>query len=410
MAAGAQQAALLIDADNFADAKALEAAWEQLKFHAGRVSICRAYGAAMRLQALAEPLRNIGARPVANLPLDKNTTDAALMADAVALHFQQGVRLFAIASGDADFAPLAVRLREWGCEVWCFSINGILFKGAEAYYDRVVRFTPAVTTPAPVTAPVPAAIPKAIAAAVVSAVQPISTVSATPVDAAAIRVASEDGAMTDEVARILEMLPDLHKGPQLFSQAVSVLRQKMILSKTTKATAFIARHPAHFVLTKPNKSVLLHYLAPAPAPVITAPVYVAATKACVAATTPIPIPIPIPVLAPAPAPAPVPITTSVLSWSVTMPRRPAPPLLAELHGLRSVLSQMALRRISAADVLLAAPEMLKGQWCSLSAVAGRLREKGLLLSQQSALRVLERHPASFALQAERTPQAVRYLR
>ena len=118
MAAGAQQAALLIDADNFADAKALEAAWEQLKFHAGRVSICRAYGAAMRLQALAEPLRNIGARPVANLPLDKNTTDAALMADAVALHFQQGVRLFAIASGDADFAPLAVRLREWGCEVW----------------------------------------------------------------------------------------------------------------------------------------------------------------------------------------------------------------------------------------------------------------------------------------------------
>lgn len=408
MAAGAQQAALLIDADNFADAKALEAAWEQLKFHAGRVSICRAYGAAMRLQALAEPLRNIGARPVANLPLDKNTTDAALMADAVALHFQQGVRLFAIASGDADFAPLAVRLREWGCEVWCFSINGILFKGAEAYYDRVVRFTPAVTTPAPVTAPVPAAIPKAIAAAVVSAVQPISTVSATPVDAAAIRVASEDGAMTDEVARILEMLPDLHKGPQLFSQAVSVLRQKMILSKTTKATAFIARHPAHFVLTKPNKSVLLHYLAPAPAPapVITAPVYVAATKACVAATTPIPIPIPVL----APAPAPVPITTSVLSWSVTMPRRPAPPLLAELHGLRSVLSQMALRRISAADVLLAAPEMLKGQWCSLSAVAGRLREKGLLLSQQSALRVLERHPASFALQAERTPQAVRYLR
>lgn len=402
MTAGAQQAALLIDVDNFADAKALEAAWEQLKFHAGRVSICRAYGGAMRLQALAEPLRNIGARPVANLPLDKNTTDAALMADAVALHFQQGVRLFAIASGDADFAPLAVRLREWGCEVWCFSINGILFKGAEAYYDRVVRFTPAVTTPAPVTAPAPSAIPKAIAAAVVSAVQPISTVSATPVDAAAIRVASEDGAMTDEVARILEVLPDLHRGPQLFSQAVSVLRQKTILSKTTKATAFIARHPAHFVLTKPNKSVLLHYLAPAP--VITAPVYVAATKACVAA----PAPIPNPVLAP--APAPVPITTSVLSWPVTMPRRPAPPLLAKLHGLRSVLGQMALRRISAADVLLAAPEMLKGQWCSLAAVAGRLREKGLLLPQQSAVRILERHPSSFDLQVARTPQAVRYLR
>ena len=137
-ALGGQQAAFLVDADNFSDALALESAWAQVQARAGRVSVCRAYGAPTRLQSLAAVWRSLGARTFPNLALDKNTTDAALIADAVALHFQQGVRLFAIASGDVDFAPLAVRLREWGCEVWCFSMGSILFAGAEAYYDRVV--------------------------------------------------------------------------------------------------------------------------------------------------------------------------------------------------------------------------------------------------------------------------------
>ena len=115
-----QQTALLIDADNFSDVRAIEAALAQFKTRAGRVSICRAYGNSTKLLTLAGLWRTLGARTFPNLALEKNTTDAALIADAVALHFQQGVRFFAIASGDADFAPLAVRLREWGCEVWCF--------------------------------------------------------------------------------------------------------------------------------------------------------------------------------------------------------------------------------------------------------------------------------------------------
>ena len=238
MAAGAQQAALLIDADNFADAKALEAAWEQLKFHAGRVSICRAYGAAMRLQALAEPLRNIGARPVANLPLDKNTTDAALMADAVALHFQQGVRLFAIASGDADFAPLAVRLREWGCEVWCFSMGSILFAGAEAYYDRVVGFAPTPTSTL-VSAPV---VPV-----------PVSSV-------AAVTALVSTDALPDKVLSILKAVPELRHGPQMLSRVMPVLRQQGILAKTTKTTAFFAKHLAHFQLIPAHQPTQLAYV------------------------------------------------------------------------------------------------------------------------------------------------------
>ena len=50
---GFQQAALLIDADNFNDTQSIDAAWSQLKARAGRVSVCRAYGAIARLQALA---------------------------------------------------------------------------------------------------------------------------------------------------------------------------------------------------------------------------------------------------------------------------------------------------------------------------------------------------------------------
>ncbi len=250
MTAGAQQAALLIDADNFADAKALEAAWEQLKFHAGRVSICRAYGGAVRLQALAEVLRNIGARPVANLPLDKNTTDAALMADAVALHFQQGVRLFAIASGDADFAPLAVRLREWGCEVWCFSINGILFKGAEAYYDRVVRFTPAVAL---VTAPVSVVPPLALPQLEL----PLLTPKSAPICAVA-----SSNALPEEIEHILQVVPDLRYEPQMLSRVVPLLREKTILGKTTKTTAFFARYPEYFQLSPADKPTQLAYTPP----------------------------------------------------------------------------------------------------------------------------------------------------
>ncbi len=100
----------------------------------------------------------------------------------------------------------------------------------------------------------------------------------------------------------------------------------------------------------------------------------------------------------------------MLSWPVHGSRRAAPPLLAELHGLRSVLVKLALRRVVVADVLLAVPELLGGQACALSSVAGRLREKSLLHFGQSSLRIFEQHPTSFAIDNPRTPQSVTYLR
>ena len=404
-AVGGLQAAFLIDADNFSDSVALNAAWLQVQARTGRVAVCRAYGGAQRLHTLATVWSSLGARTFPNLALEKNTTDAALIADAVALHFQQGVRLFAIASGDADFAPLAVRLREWGCEVWCFAMESTLFAGAQAYYDRVVRFAPSPVANAeppaskpPFSAVVAAAVP-AVTKPVVLPVPPAVAKNpplaprpapAAPAPAPALvpaSVTAKPPALPEEVARILKAIPALRETPQRLSEIVPVLRQKNILNQT-KSTAFFARHAEHFKLSPVHQPTQLTYV---PARVVpAAPVR--------------------PVVVEAPVPAVKAATPAVLSWTVTGRRKTVIPLSAQLHGLRSVLVQLALHRVTLADVLLAVPELLRGQPCALSAVAGRLRERGLLRSGDSALRILERHPGSFVIEMRSMPQAVIYLR
>ena len=257
-----RQAALLIDADNFFDPQALHAAWAELEAYAGRVSVCRAYGHGPRLQSLWSVWRYLGARTFPNLALEKNTTDAALIADAVALHFQQGVQIFVIASGDADFAPLAVRLREWGCEVWCFSMEGIVFRDAQAYYDRVKCFPAPVFTPAPVTpAPLRPVMPSAggdnadaARPAYRAATEPLST---TPLP---------DAGLPDEVERILKAVPGLREGPQHLCNVVPVLQQHNFFDKkTTKSTAFLARHAAYFELSPAHKPTQIVFRPPSSA-------------------------------------------------------------------------------------------------------------------------------------------------
>lgn len=385
---GLKQAALLIDADNFSDPQAIEAAWAELKAYAGRVSVCRAYGAGPRLEFLGSVWRYLGTRTFPNLPLVKNTTDAALIADAVALYFQQGVRLFAIASGDADFAPLAVRLREWGCEVWCFSMEGIVFRDAEAYYDRVKCF------PAPVFAPAPAAPVSAKSVVPVVPVRPAVAPVAVPMPVP----------VPEDVQRILEVVPNLRETPQPLAQVVPVLRAQAIFEKNTKCSVFFARYPEYFKLIPAQQPMQLRYMAPS------------AFESLSGAQTQKPPAQKTAVQTVRPSDKATQRSTvfksdaAVLSWLVAIPRQATPRLLAELHGLRSVLLELALRRVSAADVLLAAPEMLQGQPCALNAVAGRLRQKGLLQPYQSAVRVLQRHPGSFALKMNCTPPAVVYLR
>lgn len=248
------QAALFIDADNFSDTHAIDAAWAQVKHHIGRVSVCRAYGNAMRLQTLGAQLCTLGARAFPNLSLEKNTTDAALVADAVALHFQHGIRFFAIASGDADFAPLAVRLREWGCTVWCFSMEGILFQGAENYYDRVVRFS----LPKPVAPPSPAptlAVPKLESPSPKPALKPIFADFPELREEVLQQVKSLPQKPT--VKRILVTCPELcEQEPQYLSQIAKKLRDAGLLGKNASSLTLFRTHASQFELlpkSQPNQ-------------------------------------------------------------------------------------------------------------------------------------------------------------
>lgn len=155
-------AALLVDADNFHHAEQLRAIHSQFGQVAGKSFLCYVYGDVKVLSqdALRPVWQEMAARLLPCLPLNKNTTDAMLIIDAMLLYFQQGVRRFGIASGDADFAPLALQLRTLGCEVTGFARKSIAFEAMVSYYDLVVRFdVPLASTPAPVPVKVPSSVP-----------------------------------------------------------------------------------------------------------------------------------------------------------------------------------------------------------------------------------------------------------
>ena len=409
-AQGGLQAALLIDADNFADAVAIDAAWAQLKARAGRVGVCRAYGSAARLQSMATIWRNLGARTFPNLFIDKNTTDAALIADAVALHFQHGTRLFAIASGDADFAPLAVRLREWGCEVWCFSIEGILFAGARAYYDRVVTFVPAPAPPpslpvgiaAPKPAPVPAA-PVKQPTSTASTAAPVKPAGTKPPSAApstkstvtqltlftapakpvpqsipATKVAppppsrpmpahqapsmpaqaTKTAQAENKAKEVLAIFPALASGaPQHLSQVVAALRKAGLLGQNTKTTKWFSDFCPEFQLS------------PSPGPNQIR--YLQSTK-----TNPTALP-----------------KSSPVSTVAMTPQSPP---------------SFSLGKVTVADVLLAVPELAVGLLMDLNSVSKKLCEKGVVASPAQVRSIFAQYPSSFLLRPPDAPNAVQY--
>ncbi len=191
------RAALLVDADNFHRVEDLRAIHSQFGQIAGKGFLCHVYGDVKVLSRdeLRPVWQEMAARLLPCLPLNKNTTDAMLIIDALVLHFQQGVRRFGIASGDADFAPLALQLRALGCEVTGFARKSIAFDAMVSYYDRTVRFdVPLAPPPAPAAVPpqpLPAAVPVAIAKATVkpdpAPVKAVASPKNAPADVAGVR-------------------------------------------------------------------------------------------------------------------------------------------------------------------------------------------------------------------------------
>jgi uncharacterized protein (TIGR00288 family) len=112
--------AVLFDADNTSP-KYAEAVLEELARY-GTPTIKRAYGdfSSQRLAGWSRELntRAIRAMHQNAFTTGKNSTDSALIIDAMDLLYAGNVEAFAIVSSDSDFTSLAVRLRESGKTVY----------------------------------------------------------------------------------------------------------------------------------------------------------------------------------------------------------------------------------------------------------------------------------------------------
>ena len=368
------RAALLVDADNVPPAL-VEFALQQLERRGCTVPLRRAYGGHEKLLGLKTVIQRHALRAFVNQ--GKGTTDVALVVDAMdLLHASALPPTVAIVSSDHDFAPLALRLRESGHRVWCFAHQvQACVDDLACVYDEVICM------------PLAAAPEKSLSIA-----EPTKKFIPKPATPAPLlsTAAKQVVALPDEVARILKAVPELREAPQQLAQVVPVLRQKTIFGKTTKATAFFARYPAYFKLTPAHQPTQLVYIQHGTAPPTVAPV------AANYGPTVVPVPTPVP----AQLPWKVPVVLDQLF---------VPLLLEELYGLRSVLLQLALRRLTVADVLLAAPELIRGQPMDLVSVSKKLCSKGILVSPAHGLAVLRAYPLSFRLLPSDLPNAVQYL-
>lgn len=183
--------AFLIDADNLS-ASGIEEAFEQLHKAQATVPVRRAYGGLEKLAGLKDVLRRHAVQGFVNQ--GKGTTDVALVVDAMDLLHRGGLpSTVAIGSSDADFSPLAVRLREAGKLVICFAQKVISAETLPLAYDKVIFVdtkpisapTPAVQTPAP--APAPAPVPARPTAAQATSTTPIPRAAVPPAKTPALK-------------------------------------------------------------------------------------------------------------------------------------------------------------------------------------------------------------------------------
>ena len=111
--------AFLIDADNLSPG-AIEEAFDQLQRLGVNLTVRRAYGGLEKLSGARDILRKKAVSALLNH--GRGTTDVSLVVDAMDLLHRSGLpTTVAIGSSDADFAPLAVRLREANIRVICFA-------------------------------------------------------------------------------------------------------------------------------------------------------------------------------------------------------------------------------------------------------------------------------------------------
>lgn len=432
--------AVFIDADNFSDCTALDYAMQEVLGLGEPVSLKYAYGNAASLKGIEVVLGKYGIRPISNLIVGKTTTDVALAIGAMeAICCNPEIKLAVICSGDADFAPLALRLREKGCKVIAVGLHKNLFASAEAFYDDVLVIhvvdPPSVTISSAATQLPQAAINAVKSpelAAVTFAFDSVVKTGKSPINAevkkniapvvrsaptAKVTSLQPQVAASDIVQAVLKTCPELRGGSwQHLSQIVQALRKQGTLPKNAKSSAWFAKLAPNFELTpatKPNqvryvkkiqnvsKSNAIKKMADGASTNNVPPITSSTSSETFSDGD---------FVTPGKSSNPVQATQpTVLTWHIHSKRQPTIPLPSHWNALRQVLVQIAAQRVSIADILLAAPELLVGQACAYSAVASRLRERNLVLPNQSILRILQCHPEAFSLDNAVSPQSLIYL-
>lgn len=249
--------AVFIDADNLNDPTALDHVLSEVRTMGDRVLYRRAYGRTESLKGVKAVLWRHGVRPVANMIVDKVTTDGALVIDAVEAVCSSDIDVVAICSGDADFVPLATWLREKGCRVICFSLPNKIFANPESFYDEVVLLDVVDSVQSgEVTAVLEAPAQKpAVRSSGGKARppddQPIAKAPAVKPPAKSV------GAAKVTVRAILQLLPELKNGQVMHLSIVTKkLRDAGLLGKSASSPVLLRRFAAQFELTpktQPNQ-------------------------------------------------------------------------------------------------------------------------------------------------------------
>jgi uncharacterized LabA/DUF88 family protein len=257
--------ALLIDADNLSNPEWIKEAIETLERNDGSIAIRRAYGSSENLKGLSEVLRLRAIRPIVNLFLTKNTTDISLAVDAMELAcLTHCPKQIVIGSGDMDFIPLVVRLRERGIRVVCVSERSKMAQDAIPAYDQIIYVGADHAVSLEVKTP------KSSTASAVSTTR--TSTKKTEESTPPAKVAAPKPATTKKVAKkatstaakapttyteILKALPKLRDGQWMhLSEAAKILRDKKQLTKNAASTKLFKHFPKHFELkpaTKPNQ-------------------------------------------------------------------------------------------------------------------------------------------------------------
>jgi NYN domain-containing protein/OST-HTH/LOTUS domain-containing protein len=131
--------AVLIDCDNISHSWARAVLGEAAKH--GTLGIKRGYGdwSSERLKNWRPQLATYAVQPVQQFAYTtgKNSTDFALVIDAMDLLYSESVDVFCIVSSDSDFTRLAMRLRESGKSVYGIGAR----KTPAAFQNACDRFT-----------------------------------------------------------------------------------------------------------------------------------------------------------------------------------------------------------------------------------------------------------------------------